>query len=174
MSCTSANQSTVSRTRERLVRRAMPAGFQNAADASSATATKEDPIAVARAPIPIFRNCAPIVPTFSNSRAPRAVPELKTSNAAAPAPNRTHPLAINPPSTPQSEDTTAGLGYGSAKWSQPCVAAARRRPWRSSSRTSPGAPAMTSPIGQRATSETQRSARTALSAASGAVVKASS
>jgi len=40
------------------VSRAIPAAFQYTAEASSATDTKVAPIPAARAPIPIFKNCA--------------------------------------------------------------------------------------------------------------------
>src|SRR5439155_4893262 len=53
--------------------RAMPAGFQYTAVASSASATYASPIAAARAPTPIFSDWPPRVPTFSNICAPSAV-----------------------------------------------------------------------------------------------------
>src|SRR5439155_5995465 len=63
--------------------RAMPAAFQNSAVASSATPTKAPPIASARAPTPIFRNCPSNVPTFSKILAASETPG--TSRPASPS-----------------------------------------------------------------------------------------
>src|SRR5262245_17487582 len=53
--------------------RAIPAAFQYRALASSATATKAPPMAEARAPTAIFKNCPSNVPTFSKIWAPPAI-----------------------------------------------------------------------------------------------------
>src|SRR5262245_33975545 len=65
------------------LRREMPAGFQNTAEASSATAVKAPPIPTARAPIPIFRNWAPVVPTLSKALAACTTWGTRAHRAAA-------------------------------------------------------------------------------------------
>src|SRR5574341_748174 len=57
--------------------RAMPAAFQNTELASSATPTKAPPIAAARAPTAILRNCPSKVPTFSKMLAAPAIPGVR-------------------------------------------------------------------------------------------------